>query len=110
MNDCVDADLRDGVRPIGVAEHLERGAKAPRADLRMATAKALRAMRVRADLRQADITRATGIHRPIVARIERGRHSSSLETCARYVAACGGTMRELGDAIDAALAAQAVPR
>lgn len=47
----------------------------------------LRELRRDAELSQAEIARRTGIHRPIVGRIERGVHVASLDTVRRYAAA-----------------------
>lgn len=47
----------------------------------------LRELRLDAEMTQAEVSRRTGIHRPIVARIERGVHEASLPTIARYAGA-----------------------
>lgn len=47
----------------------------------------LRFLRQEAELTQNQIAEATGIHRPIVARIERGKHCPSLEVVEAYARA-----------------------
>lgn len=47
----------------------------------------LRELRIDAELTMAEVARRTGIHRPIIGRIERGLHVPSYETLARYAAA-----------------------
>jgi len=49
----------------------------------------LRALRLAAGLTQAELARRTGIHRPNIARVEKGRHTPSLETIARLASAIG---------------------
>lgn len=49
----------------------------------------LRELRLDAELTQSEISDLTGIHRPIVSRLERGTHSASLESIARYAGALG---------------------
>jgi transcriptional regulator with XRE-family HTH domain len=47
----------------------------------------LRELRVDAELTQSEVARRTGIHRPIIARIERGKHEPSLEVVSTYARA-----------------------
>lgn len=68
-----------------------------------AAADALRELRARAGLRGVEVARRTGIAKPIVYRIERGTHTPTLETCAAFAAACGGSLLDVTRAIDAAL-------
>ena len=64
----------------------------------------LRRLRHAAGLRQADVGERTGIHRPIVGRIERGLRIPTLDTCARFANACGGSIVDVARAIDAVIA------
>lgn len=47
----------------------------------------LKELRHDAELSQAEVGRRAGIHRPIIARIERGQHCTSYETVVRYARA-----------------------
>ena len=49
----------------------------------------LRELRERAGLTQADVARLTGIHRPNIARAERGQHDQALDTVVRIARAIG---------------------
>lgn len=49
----------------------------------------LRELRLGRGISQAEIAERTGIHRPIVSRIERGVHVASLDTVQRFAAAIG---------------------
>lgn len=58
--------------------------------------------RHRAGLSQADVARRTGIHRPIIARLETGRHTHSVASLSRYARALGVPLADLvGPALDA---------
>ena len=63
----------------------------------------LRRLRLRARMSQRDVARIAGTYRPIVCRAERGTHTPSLETCARFAAACGGGLGHVLWAVDRAL-------
>lgn len=67
------------------------------------TADELLRMRLIAGLSQGRVAALSGIKRPIVSRIERAVHATSLDVCARYVAACGGDLLDVTRAIDSAL-------
>jgi len=60
-------------------------------------------MRVAAGLSQRVMAERTGIHRPIIARIEAGRHLPRLITLRRYAKACGAPITDFAAAIDAHL-------
>jgi transcriptional regulator with XRE-family HTH domain len=60
----------------------------------------LRALRIAAGITQAEVSRRTRIFRPIICRTERGLHTSGLETCARYAAACGADLADVLRAVD----------
>jgi transcriptional regulator with XRE-family HTH domain len=49
----------------------------------------LRSLRKQAGKTQAEVSTASGIQRPIVARIERGTHEARLSTVVRYLDALG---------------------
>lgn len=49
----------------------------------------LRELRVDAEMTQEQIADATGIHRPVVARMERGIHVADVDTVTRYANALG---------------------
>lgn len=68
-----------------------------------AAMRALSEMRYAAGLTQADVAERTGIHRPIVGRIERGVHVPTLETCEAFARACGRTVLDVTRAVDEAL-------
>jgi transcriptional regulator with XRE-family HTH domain len=63
----------------------------------------LRRLRQRAGLSQAQVAVYIESHRPIIARIESGRHVPTLETCELFVAVCGGSLVDVGRAIDRAV-------
>jgi len=50
-------------------------------------AERIRELRLDAEFTQAEVARRTGIHRPIVGRIERGLHLLSIETLTRVAVA-----------------------
>ena len=52
-------------------------------------ARTLRSYRKGAGLTQGDVADRTGMHRPIVSRIESGRYLVSLDTLVRYAHAVG---------------------
>ena len=54
------------------------------ADLGRVVGAHLRQLRRDAELTQAQISLVTGIHRPIVSRIERGTHCLTIDTIERY--------------------------
>ena len=58
-------------------------------------AKWLREARLNAGLTQAQLAERTGIHRPIVARIEGGRHEATLTTIERIATACGASVSDV---------------
>lgn len=55
----------------------------------------LRALRTRAGMTQLDVSKATGIGRAIVARLEAGRHLQTLDSIERYCTAVGASVREV---------------
>lgn len=55
----------------------------------------LRELRLRAKLSQLDVSKRSGIHRPIISRIERGVHEPDLKTVARLCAAIGCKLRDV---------------
>jgi transcriptional regulator with XRE-family HTH domain len=64
-------------------------------NLRVRVGRRLRELRVRAKLSQAEVGRRSGIHRPIVARVERGVHDPGLDTVARLCTAIGCKLRDV---------------
>lgn len=72
--------------------------------VRTAAGKRLRAMRNAACLSQEEVARRTLSHRPIISRIERGVHAVSLHVANRFALACGGTLHDVLQAVDEALA------
>lgn len=64
----------------------------------------LRRLRERACISQRDLAQRTGMHRPIVSRIERGKHCPSLELAVLQAEACGGSMWDVLRAVDRASA------
>lgn len=58
-------------------------------------ARRVRAQRKKQDLTQQQLDDLTGIERPNIARLERGKHAASLETLERVAAALGTTAAEL---------------
>jgi transcriptional regulator with XRE-family HTH domain len=64
---------------------------------------ALRELRLRRGITQAEVSRRTGIQRPIVARLESGRaHVPTLVSILRCVHACGYTLRDFTDIVEPA--------
>ena len=57
----------------------------------------IRSTRKAHGLTQAEIARRTGMHRPNIARIERGRQTPSTDTVARLASAIGCEMADLLD-------------
>jgi DNA-binding XRE family transcriptional regulator len=105
MEDRVNAQSRDGVRAFDDTARLPRVAKGPRsAALGRVVGRALRAQRLAAGLTQHALALRCGIPRPIICRLERGTHAPNIESIARYVHACGGSVADVGAAIDAARA------
>lgn len=64
--------------------------------------RALRAARLARGLTQRDVARATGSHRPIIARTERGLHVPKLDVIVRHMTCVGLTLADLGAIMDAA--------
>ena len=60
----------------------------------------LRQLRTEAGLSAAELGRRSGIHRPIVSRIESGRHMPTLDTACRYCRALGVPCYEVGLVLD----------
>ncbi len=77
--------------------------------LRSAVASKLRELRLRAGLTQTEVSRRTYIPRPIVGRIERGVHTASLDTANAYAQACGGSLRDVLQAVDGVLGLGGAP-
>lgn len=71
--------------------------------VRRAAGAALRRLRVRAGFTQGDVAALLNSHRPIISRIEAGRHTPTLNVAARYARACGGGLGHVLLAIDQAL-------
>lgn len=69
-------------------------------DVRLVIGRQLRALRLRARLSQTEVARRIGIDRPVVGRLERGRHGATLESCARFAAACNADVRSVLEALD----------
>lgn len=65
-----------------------------------AAADELARLRQRAHMTQNQLAEALGSHREIVCRTESGRHTPSIELCARQAAACGGSLADVLRAID----------
>lgn len=63
----------------------------------------LRAMRKRVGLSQEVLAMRMGSHRPIVCRMEQGKHTLEIATIRAYVHACGGELSEITQALDLAL-------
>jgi DNA-binding XRE family transcriptional regulator len=63
----------------------------------------LRRLRLAAGFSQTQVAFACGSYREIVARIERGAHVPTLETCALLAAVCGGSLHDVLGAVDRAL-------
>lgn len=61
----------------------------------------IRDLRKRAGLSQLEISKRTGIHRPVVSRIERGIHEPDLNTVARLCDAIGCKLRDVLIVLDA---------
>jgi transcriptional regulator with XRE-family HTH domain len=81
----------------------------PTIDLRVRTAAAtkLRELRLAAGLTLTEVARRLHSHRPVVCRVERGVHCVSLDTANAYAQACGGTLRDVLQAVDEALGLKA---
>ena len=60
----------------------------------------LRQWRLDAGMTQAEVSRRTGIHRPIVARLESGRHLPSLKSVCRLARATGGDPAQVFRVVD----------
>lgn len=60
----------------------------------------LRRMRVDAGLTQGRFAVLIDSHRPIVSRIERGKHVPTLEVCQLYAAVTGQSVRRVARVID----------
>ncbi|MCA9528838.1 MAG: helix-turn-helix transcriptional regulator [Myxococcales bacterium] len=60
----------------------------------------LKALRLRAGLTQAEVSRRTGIRRPNIARVEAGRHLPSLPTLARLAEAIGVSPTDILESAD----------
>lgn len=71
--------------------------------VRTAVGVELRRLRVEAGLTQADIAERTNSHRPIIGRIEHGRHMTTVDVADAYARACGGGLGHVLLAIDRAL-------
>lgn len=63
----------------------------------------LRRLRLAAGLSQEDVALACDSYRNIIGRIERGAHVPTLETCALFARACGGSLSDVCGAVDRAL-------
>ncbi|MDF7825255.1 helix-turn-helix transcriptional regulator [Pontiellaceae bacterium B12227] len=61
-------------------------------DVEYAVAKELHKARTKAQLSQAQVAEKMGTTQSVISRIERGGNVS-VETLARYAAACGGTLK-----------------
>jgi len=73
--------------------------------IRTATGRELRRLRHRAGLTAAELADLLGSHRPIISRIERGTHTTKVDTAARFARACGGGLGHVLLAIDLELGA-----
>lgn len=60
----------------------------------------LRSLRNAARMTQQDVADWTGLHRPIVARIESGRHLPDIETVGRYLRAVRASWLDLVEVLD----------
>jgi transcriptional regulator with XRE-family HTH domain len=63
----------------------------------------LRRLRQRAGLSQGDVARLTGTHRPIIGRIEHGRHCPTLAIAVLHAEVCGGGARDVLRVVDRVL-------
>lgn len=63
----------------------------------------LRRLRLSAGLSQAQVAVYCDSHRPIIGRVESGRHCPSIEVCAVHAAVCGGSLADVFLAIDRAV-------
>lgn len=63
----------------------------------------LRRLRLAAGLTREQVALACDSYREIIGRIERGLHAPTLETCALFAAACGGSLLDIARAVDRAL-------
>ncbi len=61
----------------------------------------LRRLRKAAGMTQLQVALRSGMHRPIVARIEAGRHAPDIATIKRYCSAVGQPMRVVLEHVDA---------
>lgn len=73
----------------GLAAHVAHGEPDEHLGVRF------RQLRLERGLTQAEVSKRSGIHRPNIARVERGRHVPSLETLRRLADAIGVTPSEL---------------
>lgn len=71
--------------------------------VRKAAGDELRRLRLQAGLTQRELANRVGSHRPIICRIEHGRHTTSVEVAAEFAYACGGGLGHVLLAIDKAL-------
>jgi len=74
--------------------------------LQEALGAAFRKRRLAREMTQADVAARAGTHRPIVTRVERGRHELSLGTLVRYACALGCPLAELVREAEALVDAQ----
>lgn len=78
-------------------ESWKRDPRSTKVDLEYAgrLSSALKAVRLRARLSQAEVSRRTGIARSNVSRMESGKHLVRLSSARRLAEACGSSVREL---------------
>lgn len=70
----------------------------------------LRVMRVRAGYTTTRLAQHVDSHRPIITRIENGRHAPTLETIELIAAVCDADVRDVTRAVDAHLGLAALQR
>ena len=73
------------------------------ARIRYAVAARLRLLRRRSGLTMTHVAARASTHRPVVGRIERGKHTVSIDTATRIAEANGGGLRDVLEAIDEVL-------
>jgi transcriptional regulator with XRE-family HTH domain len=69
----------------------------------LAVGSELRRLRRRAGLSQRQVALAIDSYREIIGRAERGLHTQRLDIVVAHAAVCGGTLRDIGRAIDRAM-------
>jgi hypothetical protein len=71
--------------------------------VRIAAAAELRRLRRLSGLTLEHVAARSNTHKPIVCRVEKGKHTVRLETVARIAEANGGSLRDVLEAVDQAL-------